>query len=187
MLTDINSVLSMIAGTVVVLGIVGAFYKKVIGTYNASKTTLSQLELLVKYIGPNGGKSLMDRLERLEERQIIQDLRMAMTLTRERIAEWRTDRLGRTIQSNGIEAVICGRHESEFMGYNWLAVVKEDERDEVRDEWSQAIQDRRTFEKEYTLVHSSGRSLPVKVMAWPMFDSTGEMIGYLGRTIFSEV
>jgi PAS domain S-box-containing protein len=197
-LSDTNTLIGIAIGAGTIVTAVGGaawrvYIKRVRPTWqmirglvDITKKTAESTELLLKYVGPNGGKSLWDGQKRIEERQMLLDARSGMQLIYDEVAEWRTDEAGRTIRTNGIQASVCGRQEADFLGFSWLAVVHEDDRHAVRAEWVQAVSDKRIFEMKYRLVGSCGTIYPVHVRAWPMTDNAGAMTGYLGRTVFME-
>jgi PAS domain S-box-containing protein len=73
-----------------------------------------------------------------------------------------------------------GHSFEEELGYGWAKGVHPDDLNRCFNTYSNAFDDRRTFEIEYRLKHVSGEYRWIKDLGVPNYDSSGVFVGYIG-------
>lgn len=130
-------------------------------------------------LGPNGGKSLYDKIVNIDNRLARAEVRSKSLITALDIAEWQSDINGNCLYVNPAACQLLSRSPEDFLGRNWVNVIHPDDREEVIQEWDQAVKERRTFMGKYRWLHSDGESIRIKAVGHPVFDSGNNLIGWL--------
>ena len=142
-----------------------------------------RLTLITKQVMPNGGSSMPDSMKRIEAK--LQDNSnkaeaigktvnlMAATMratsnTNPRMATFEASPLGALIDANKTYLRWTGRQLNEMLGWGWINTVHQEDREQVRHEWLQAIADVRTSVMKYRIVDEDGEVLHVEVTTTPI-------------------
>ncbi|HPR33966.1 MAG TPA: PAS domain S-box protein, partial [Prolixibacteraceae bacterium] len=133
------------------------------------------------------------RLEALEgfiydvhERKVFEEALRAsenlfQTLTRNApVGIFRTDALGRTTYVNPQWCLLSGISSIDAHDMKWVSSLHPDDRDKVQSEWNQAVLNKQPSKATYRFIQPTGRVVWVSGQAVPEFNSTGELIGYIG-------
>lgn len=139
-------------------------------------------------LGPNGGKSVVDRLQRIEDGQHSAAAEIAWM--RARIdADQRTaadpilelDATGHvTVVNRACEALI-DRGAGDVIGRGLIGVVHPEDRDRVVREWLHAVEDHRWSEIALRLLRRDGTAISARMYSEPMRTRTGEVLGWIVR------
>jgi PAS domain S-box-containing protein len=76
-----------------------------------------------------------------------------------------------------------GRSMEELSGEGWLEIVHNDDRQQCRDAWAAANENRETFVQEYRIRHADGEFRWIYVIGTPRFSSESEFLGYIGSCV----
>lgn len=138
--------------------------------------------LMEKELKTNGGNSIKDAIidmretcSRIENRQRIITQRTKAALHYSNVALFETDEDGRLVWSNsGLSQIVNGTTNS-IEGFDWINLIKEDEREEVMDEFRSCIAMNRRFSKITQLQDNT----QVRLLGYPYRISDSEHGGFL--------
>lgn len=142
------------------------------------------LHKILKEVGTNGGNSLRDAVDRLESRMQFNEYKQDLALSIQGTGIARTDPAGNWLAVNRALQYQSGRVEVELLGRNWVGAICDSIRDSMVADYDSCVRDKRNFEYMALFCRSSGAELRVQIVAWPMFDKTGALSGYI---LFSKV
>jgi len=189
-LSPIESI-SAVVGSVITTGIiiwrlVRPAIKRV-RTIHAAIGSIPQLVVDVKSIKEqvhaNGGSSLKDVVDRIETRQLHDSQVLGSFLASQNVAFFRTDINGKITDASRPLCKLLHRAESELLGNFWLSWVDQEVRDEVSEEWMDAIRNEREFDKKFALFADSGERIHVHARAYLLLDAKRKPMGYFGTFI----
>lgn len=185
-----NDILTDIGSFVAALGVIGGgilwLYRKAIKpavkNLNEWQDMIARIEAELK---PNGGASIRDSLNRLE--QSVAKLRgiSKVILLDNDEGIFETDAKGHCVYVNRTYERMVGRSFSELKGDGWMKIIHPADLPRVSLEWETCIRQEREFEMTFRYVHQNGKEFPVKVTANPIRDPSpaeGAVLGYLGRS-----
>jgi PAS domain-containing protein len=128
------------------------------------------VETIKKELTPNGGNSIKDTItelkgtcNRIENRQRIIEQRTKAALQYNNAALFETDEHGRLTWTNGNFYDLTSDSVNSVEGYDWLAYIIEDEREEVFDEFKSCIDMNRKFVKYTTNIQGE----KIKLVGFP--------------------
>lgn len=196
-LTKMNwETIAAIVGTVLALG--GAFWRwigrPVVRTVKANYKSLQEvpvltekLDGLTKALGEirsefrtNGGSSMRDMMERMERNQDNMGQIVKGILMSQAFGSFSMNINGEITDPGRMLCKLLGRTEGELRGNNWLTYVSEDDRDDVRDEWFQAVKDQREFEKGFRFKGGNGNVVHLQIRCYPMLNDKRQLFGFFG-------
>lgn len=179
----ILKVLSAIGGTI------GFFFGiKKLGTYLLKKAKESSqvftgivnavniIEDIHSEFKPNGGNSIKDILTRIENKSDANEQTIKVLMAHMKVPSFEADKEGLWIFVTKEWKNITGLTMQESIGNGWINALKDGEQAKVSDLWHDAIDDKRAFICESTLY--TGQR--VKFYSWPITNSRGELIKYVG-------
>lgn len=172
----------------------------VAATAKRLKTLMDTVDTISKHIGPNGGSSLMDKVNlmvtgleklggdfnNLEKNltQSIEDLhvrtRMRMDLSKE--MWWEADTSGAIIWISKSYLDMVQGQRSEMLGNGWVSSIHEDDRSVAFTEWRKCVNDSRDFRSRFRVVAADGSVVETRTSAAPIRSSSGEITGWMGAT-----
>lgn len=134
---------------------------------------------LVAELKPNGGSSLRDSVNRIEDGMMHNRMlaRNNFALVGEPYFE--TDRAGRCTWVNQAYMRLVGLPLHECMGFGWYNAVHQDDRTMVAGEWARALEQRKTFVAKFRLDTYEG-VVPVNCRITFSFDRNERVIGSIG-------
>ena len=138
-----------------------------------------KLDSLVAELRPNGGKSLRDLVEKINENTTYNREYVRATLDNDMQMIFETDSKGEYVWVNDTYGRYTGKQEHDLMGYGWINTVCSSDRTRVRDEWESCIEEHRDFASEYEINTMDGNRLKVIATARPI-KVTGNIKGYYG-------
>lgn len=160
--------------------------KKVQTVRATSARRVRMMEEIYVTLKPNGGTSLVDHVAEIKQTTRLIDRTLSTTEIGRRtlvsvmeIGEWHSDAHGQCTFINAAACRLTNRPESDFLGRNWYNVVHKDDVERVAHEWYLAVEERRTFRMRYRWVRSDGSPVPISVVANPVVDSGGDLIGWV--------
>lgn len=146
---------------------------------NSFECIQQKLDSLVAELRPNGGKSLRDLVEKINENTTYNREYVRATLDNDIQMIYETDPKGEYVWVNDTYGRYTGKQEHDLLGYGWMSTIPSDERHRVRTEWESCIEEHRDFSLEYEVVSAVGDKLKVLSTARPI-KITGNIKGYYG-------
>lgn len=109
--------------------------------------------VLLSEMKPNGGSSLKDQINRIENRQLYLDGRSKAMLNEDFNGVFETDEDGRCNWVNRRFIRMTGRSFEELRGHGWHNIIHPEDRERVEKEWDSAIAENRAFMVSYRMIH----------------------------------
>jgi PAS domain S-box-containing protein len=145
-----------------------------------------------EHFRPNGGSSFMDKINKLVA--ITEELSEGQHQLGERIhvqmqasdkAHFETDKTGQCLWANRTHNRLTGFPMTEVLGDNWINVIAPECRERAFELWNNAVRRGRDFDEFLWYVEpvpEDGHLVryEVRVVAHPMKDRVGNVLGYLG-------
>jgi len=155
--------------------------KPIFKFWNDVKQTLINIEYISKQIKPNGGSSILDKLQRIERRQIISDYRYSIILNNIDIAMYETDHTGACLWVSEEWTKYTGLHLEHARGNGWINAVYYEDRDKVFEEWKDSLDQKREFRLKYRIMHVDTQQV-TEVIGYSCFiyDHSGNPIATVG-------
>jgi PAS domain-containing protein len=178
-------IIGKVAGIITALiGAIFAIYKLYHTIIKKSISRISaylvKIDKIYDAIGPNGGTSLYDKVVAIDRKVSISDARTQSLHSALGLAEWFADINGQTTAINDIACRLTSRPETDFLGNNWINIIHPDDRDQVVEEWFEAVKDRRSFIMKYRWLDNNNKSLTINAVARPFYDAQKKLMGYIG-------
>lgn len=126
---------------------------------------IPEIKKMTKEFKPNGGKSLMDVLNRLENHLCHTDQKIRVMASCIGIAAFETDKLGLYTFVSKQWCDTTNLSIDQALGNGWVNILLEDDRDEVFKEWHSCITQNREFHFSTKL---SSNNKDVSIVAWPI-------------------
>lgn len=145
---------------------------------------LTNSEYIHRELKPNGGGSLRDavnridqRVDKIDERQQRAELRLAALNMSAPHAIFETNLEGKCVWVNRTFCRWSGRTVAEFMGSGWLNTVHPRHRARVEQAWDSAVEDGNELEMFFCIQDIYGDTMPVHMVAHPLRDQSGKVHG----------
>lgn len=171
------------------VGGLGALWAAGRGLLKISKTmdqVLENSEYIHRELKPNGGGSLRDAVNRIDdrvdtinERQQRAELRLAALNMNAPHGIVETEVNGKCVWVNRTLCRWAGRTVGEFMGAGWLTMIQSRHRDRVAHAWKQAVEDGSELEICFCIQDIDGDVIPVYMLAHPLRDKNGGIHGHV--------
>lgn len=137
-----------------------------------------QVAILVSEMRPNCGSTIKDSLDRIENRQLLQEQRHRALLTELDSGFFEADRQGSVVWVNRAYAYMVRKTPMELIGAGWINAVHGSDRSRVLHEWDTAIEADRESEIIFQLNSEVG--LNVQMRTIKMTDNDGTTLGFIG-------
>lgn len=177
----ITAWLAAIAGAITSFGII--FKKAVVPMFktlkvirDAAKESYSlireipelrkEVTIIRQEVLPNGGKSLNDRVCRIEHRQIVKELQERAILEDAENGIFHCDNQGKNTYINRTYAKILKTTKDSLMGYGWRRYVKFDSEYETR--WKAAFEEGREFSINLVFEDEDGEEISCHVSLYAL-------------------
>lgn len=165
--------------------ILAAFVSLVSGAIGVTAFWAWKQYLMVRTIlaefKPNGGSSLRDAINKIQNTVVIVDARQWAIVAGLRDPMWESDATGGCVRANRALLDLVQRNFDEMAGTGWENIVCPDDKTRVWQEWNSAVERKRTFESVYCVVDRTGERFRVQAIAIPFRSPTNEVVGYVGR------
>ena len=161
--------------------IVGFKYlKQIVGFFKDLFLIPGRVKFMLSELSHNGGSSIKDALQRIEGRQISNELKLIYVVDAiDQSGSFETDPQGRCIKVSIGYCHLIGRNEEESLGTGWQNFLYEEDREKVSNEWQEAIENKRHFVSTYRMI-SGEEVLKVFCRAYPLLNAKKEITGYFG-------
>lgn len=130
---------------------------------------------LIAQVGTNGGQTIFEKLQQQDD-QLARVNSLADVMP---VPFFETDAYGRVTYANSACERLTGNSMEELRQMEWVDRVDRRERSDYVTEWLQAIDHRRSFERDVTVVSRDGKRVRVNVRAEPI-RSADRVIGWRG-------
>lgn len=170
--------LSLLAPFGLVGGAIWKFWLK--KRLDEGKELYKKINLISEEFRPNGGSTLRDAINRIEEKVTVNEQKTLAIIKSMPLGTWISDAKGKCVDLNRSLCKITGRTESEMKGDNWSNWIHPSEKEDVFEEWTRCIQNDLNFDMEYRYVLPSGKTQKVHGVAYQLKDQSGKLMGFLG-------
>lgn len=177
-LAGLKDWLSLLAPFGIVFGFLWKFWLQ--KRFVELKDLYDRIKVMSEEFRPNGGSTLRDAINRIEEKVTLQEQKTLAIVKSLPIGTWINDNRGKCIDVNRSLCKITGRTESELKGDNWSNWVHPSQKEDVFEEWSRCVTNDLNFDMEYKFVLPSGKVQPVHGVAYQLRDKDNKLIGFLG-------
>ena len=96
------------------------------------------------------------------------------------VAIFRINRDNECIYVNEFWTRITGQESSVALGYGWIETIHPDDREQIHQQWTQAIDQQAPYQGEGRCVRPDGTTSFYYCQALPEIDEKGDFIGYIG-------
>jgi PAS domain S-box-containing protein len=134
----------------------------------------------------NGGTSLKDALDRIENKQDLMTARMRAHLNTNSKAIFETDSAGHVIYVNRAYEKLTGHSGADVGDMGWVNIIEQGDRSRVVDLWFHAVKGRRNFDECLTIKNPNGAKSKAHAMAYVIRDTEGKMLGHIGEIALIE-
>jgi PAS domain-containing protein len=139
----------------------------------------TELQGLKKFVLPNGGTSVSDRLGYVSDMLQAQDALMMAYMEHPHQARLRFDVSGYCTHGDGTFMRWTGSNLSELIGWGWVNFIDLDQRDDVRDEWSNCIEEKRDFHMDITMLNLIHGPFEARCSGRVVRDTKGQVTGWV--------
>lgn len=130
---------------------------------------------------PNGGSSLRDSLNRIEERLSYLHGMKRAAFEFDSLAHFEADADGSCVWVNDEWTDLTGLDRASARGSGWLSGICEEDRARVRDEWASCVSEARNFQMRFRMRNvRDGTVQDVEVLAVMIRKYDGPMLGAVG-------
>jgi PAS domain S-box-containing protein len=136
--------------------------------------------IIEKELTHNGGSSLKDAVRRIENNLQSTENKFHAYLSLKKEPVWESDHEGNCKWVNESYIRTVGYSLDHLKNLGWMMIVKEDQREDVEEQWLNTVGDKRNFLCRLTVVSSMGVEWKVIAHGYPVFASNGQLTGYLG-------
>lgn len=173
-----------------ILGSIGTFFsliwvrviRPILKLIQSHENTVQTISEIKAELTTNGGNSIKDAIidlrktcYRIESRQKIIEQRTKAALHYSDVPLFETDTSGRLIWNNVHLCKFLTKDTSHLEGYDWLTIIKEEEREEVLNEFKSCLITNRKFTKETETIDNK----TIKMLGYPYKLNESEHGGFL--------
>ena len=147
---------------------------------------LPMVNSLYKEFSKNGGKSIKDQLNRIDDAVALAELRSQMIASSlVSVGAYECDKHGECTWANKALCEMFGLPLADVLGRGWLSAINDEERHHVWKKWTESIQLNIPFETEYTIVNQSTQeSYPARTTAVThRSKEDGRVLGFYGTVM----
>lgn len=186
--------LELVAGVLTAIASLGAFVRwvwplikklgnKMLGNEKIHKRLdelSTKLNFIVSEMTVNGGASIKDQLNRVEEVCSLTNERQRARMLDSDDLVFESDENGDVIWVNRTYARTVQRVTQELLGHGWVNAIAPDYRERVTESWYNSVAEDREFEMSFEFATPDGDTFPVILRSYKMRDPRKATIGFLG-------
>lgn len=132
-------------------------------------------------------QQIAERLDAIERGNLHLIQRGWAVMEEDEVKAWfTTDARGQFEFANRLLRTWMGLEADEIHGNGWQSGVDENERHRIMLAWDDSIERERRFEEFCILSDRNGKKTKVRIMAVPMRDNHGEVMGFQGHAIIAK-
>jgi len=152
-----------------------------VGTLTEQHKEMSKkLDFIVEQFSPNGGSTLKDSLNRIESKQVIDEVMAVYFVNALEAPMFKTDAIGACTWASKSYLKITGKSLEDTLGWGWLSSIHRADEKDVRNELMSAIRDKRAFQSKYRVVTEEGETLNIISKTTPSIFN-GEIVAWVGE------
>lgn len=137
--------------------------------------------LVKREVMPNGSTSLRDAIERIEERQALEQSSHQNYLSEIGVATWRSDADGAFKAVNREFCRLTGRTPEECLDDRWINSITSAQRTAVVTSWNHAVDDQRDWAFPDVIYEKpDGTRVKARVFAYALTSPAGVFLGHHG-------
>ena len=137
------------------------------------------LDQIAHSIGPNGGSSLADSLERVEGYLHVLDNQQKAAFELSGAPVFRTGINGEYTSVNRCWTELFDLDIMQAAGSGWMSIIHPDDRDKVEEEWNSAVKEQRMFVQSFRCYDADGNIIIAKCQAVPL-KADDKFLGFMG-------
>lgn len=179
LINNFDLIVKVGAGILTLLPIILYIKTKMVLPVTRAIKNINKIEDILYLLGPNGGKSLYDKIVNIDNRLAKAEVRSKSLIAALEIAEWQSNVGGECVYVNSAACQLLNRSSEDFLGRNWVNVIHPEDRERVVADWDTAIKEKRNFVCSYRWTHSDGHAIAINVEAHPAFDSSQHITGWI--------
>lgn len=137
-----------------------------------AKQLSDEIQELRKNFYPNGGSSLMDKVNLNTERIVkiegtLDVLIDGQRSTREMLGvmHWESDRNGKVVYVSYSLCELLGCTQEQVLGNSWIGLILQEDRRRVIENWKQSVENASFFKEQFTFKGCDDEKVLVKAMA----------------------
>jgi PAS domain S-box-containing protein len=138
--------------------------------------TRKRIELIASELVPNHGTSLRDAIDRIERQASHNGAALRAWWLGSPYAMYETDSIGNILWTNRAYQRLTGLGAEDLKGLGWVNMIREEERERIKEAGRAAVDDVRSMEIDFFL--HNGKL--VHCAAEPLKSPDGGLIGFLG-------
>lgn len=138
------------------------------------------LERIEAELRPNGGTSLRDVINDIQERVHESDAFQRASLNIHDVAIIRFDEKGRVVHVNRQLVHLVSMSFDQLKGDGWINFISARERDLIMRKWREAVEGGREFSENATILCADGTEVVAHMNVFRETDYFGKIRGYLG-------
>ena len=135
---------------------------------------------LQKEFVTNGGKSIKDQLNRIENIMDVHTQRVRTLLSDYDILLFETDKHGDCIWVNRHYLEVMQRSMEDVLGNGWVMCISPGDRKNVYDNWVSVVDEHRQSDLKFTMISAGGIHYPVHAKTYVLKNPEGDVEGYIG-------
>lgn len=140
---------------------------------------MTKINILLAEMAPNGGGSIRDALNRIEDRQENLIALNGARLDADHQAIILTNAQGKVIKISRAFQELTGMSIEQMEGDGWINIIYPEDREEVLEQWRQVIEGKREMNAIQRYQNKYGEPYSVVIKVYRQFDSQKVLRGYL--------
>jgi len=157
------------------------YFKSISDSVGQIPAINSRISDISKELSTNGGLSIKDSVNRIDKNMYYLEQRQKAILTSSKqICYFETDNHGNLTTVNRLYQRLTNRTIEELMGYGWLNIIEESDREKVRTEWNRCITNIEEFHDIFYIQNTDGIKCRVRIEAFPIKSKDNGLLGYVG-------
>lgn len=137
-----------------------------------------KLSFIIEQLLPNGGASIKDGLNRIEDKQAILSARME-ALTSFANPMYHTDAEGKCTWVSVSYSDKVKTPQESLLGWGWISIIHPDDIEKLRANWLSCVKEERDFKGDFRVISSEGKIYNIISTAHPI-KVNNKVTGWVG-------
>ncbi len=168
----------ILGGGILLVGI--KYVKNILSFFKDFFLIPKRVKFMIAELSHNGGSSIKDALNRIENRQISNELKLIYVVDSiENSGSFETDITGSCVKVSVGYCHLIGRNEEESLGTGWTNYLHPEDKQKVMKDWEEAIESKRYYIGTYRMIKND-EIFTVFCRAYPLTNTKKEVLGYFG-------
>jgi hypothetical protein len=139
---------------------------------------IPELKRVTSEFKPNGGSSLRDVLNRMENSLIHTEQKIRLISSCLGVAYFETDSKGQYTFVSKKWTEITDFNYDQAVGDGWLGIINKEMRKEAKEEWLSCMEQKREFH--FNAILSNSDNKDISIVAWPIKNIDGSIEKFFG-------